>query len=44
MFTTRAEANLALFDYIGSCNSWRIQERLDLSAPSSTRRSTTPHR
>ncbi|WP_408994957.1 IS3 family transposase [Streptomyces europaeiscabiei] len=44
-FTTRAEANLALFEYNdGFYNSRRTQERLgSLSRPSS-RRSTTPSR
>ena len=44
-FTTRAEANLALFEYIdGFYNSRRIQERVGFLSPSSSRRSTTPSR
>lgn len=34
IFTTRAEANLALFEYIdGFCNSRRIQKRLGYLSP-----------
>ncbi|MET8398206.1 IS3 family transposase [Streptomyces sp900116325] len=44
-FTTRAEANLVLFEYIdGFYNSRRIQESSAGSVPSSSKRSTTPSR
>jgi hypothetical protein len=44
-FTTRAEANIALFEYTdGFCNSRRVQERLGFLARSSSRRNTTPSR
>ncbi|MFE6937411.1 IS3 family transposase [Streptomyces sp. NPDC057699] len=34
VFTTRAEANIALFEYIdGFCNSWRVQQRLGYLNP-----------
>ncbi|MFJ9978346.1 IS3 family transposase [Streptomyces cyaneofuscatus] len=34
VFTPRAEANLALFEYIdGSCNSRRVQQRLGYLSP-----------
>ncbi|WP_419184362.1 IS3 family transposase [Streptomyces coelicoflavus] len=46
VFATRAEANLALFEYIdGFYNSRRIQKQLETtSVRSSSRRSTTPTR
>jgi transposase InsO family protein len=45
VFTTRAEANLALFEYIdGFHNSRRIQKGSATSVRSSSRRSTTPIR
>ena len=44
-FDTRAEANLALFEYIdGFYDPRRIQKRLGYSAPSSSKRSTTSNR
>lgn len=44
-FTTRAEANLALFEYIdGFYNPRRIQNASATSAPSSSKKSTTPTR
>ncbi|MFE7765348.1 IS3 family transposase [Streptomyces sp. NPDC057438] len=45
VFATRAEASLALFEYIdGFYDPRRIQKRLGYLSPSSSRRSTTPTR
>jgi putative transposase len=45
VFATRAEANLALFEYIdGFCNPRRIQKRIGYLTPSNSRKSTTPTR
>ncbi|MEU9213093.1 IS3 family transposase [Streptomyces sp. NPDC048415] len=43
VFATRAEANLALFEYThGFCNFRRIQKRIGYLSPSNSRKSTTP--
>lgn len=45
IFATRAEANLALFEYIdGFCNPAASRNASATSAPSSSSRSTTPAR